>query len=81
MGLMRRSASRLLPLLLIAAMAACGAEDGRPGSAPPPAPSANYTARGQEPGWIVTIAGGRIAYEGNYGDRKINVHAPSRAPR
>ncbi len=35
-----------------------------------------YTARGQEPGWALTIAGGRIDYIGNYGEKRINVARP-----
>jgi uncharacterized membrane protein len=36
----------------------------------------SYTARGQEPGWLLTIANGRIDYAGNYGDKRINVARP-----
>jgi uncharacterized membrane protein len=47
---------------------------------PPPVPPAptqeHYTARGQEPGWALTIANGRIDYTGNYGDKRINVARP-----
>jgi uncharacterized membrane protein len=35
-----------------------------------------YFARGQEPGWTVTIARGRIVYVGNYGDKRISVPRP-----
>ena len=35
-----------------------------------------YTARGQEPGWLLTIANGRIDYVGNYGEKRIRVAAP-----
>lgn len=35
-----------------------------------------YMARGQEPGWTVTIANGRIDYAGNYGEKQINVARP-----
>ena len=35
-----------------------------------------YSARGQEPGWALTIAGGRIDYFGNYGETRINVPRP-----
>lgn len=38
-----------------------------------------YTARGQEPGWTLTIAGGHIDYLGNYGETRIVVPVP--APR
>lgn len=53
-----------------------------PEAVPVPAPAAGkkaeppYTARGQEPGWALTIAGGRIDYQGNYGDTRIRVAAP-----
>ena len=47
---------------------------------PPPAPPSptheHYTARGQEPGWALTIADGRIDYIGNYGEKRINVPRP-----
>jgi uncharacterized membrane protein len=61
---------KILPLLLL--IAACMAP-------PPPAgsPAAEtYFARGQEPGWTVTIAHGRIDYVGNYGDKRISVPRP-----
>lgn len=40
------------------------------------APEDSYTARGQEPGWSLTIADGRIDYVGNYGEKRISVPAP-----
>jgi uncharacterized membrane protein len=43
---------------------------------PSPAEPESYTARGQEPGWALTIANGRIDYVGNYGDKRINVARP-----
>jgi uncharacterized membrane protein len=36
----------------------------------------SYTARGQEPGWLLTIAGGRIDYRGSYGEKRIVVRRP-----
>ena len=43
----------------------------------PPAPGGEtYTARGQEPGWLLTIAGGRIDYVGDYGETRIEVPRP-----
>lgn len=39
-----------------------------------------YTARGQEPGWALTISGGRIDYQGNYGDVRIRVAEPAAQP-
>jgi uncharacterized membrane protein len=35
-----------------------------------------YYARGQEPGWTLRIANGRIEYVGNYGDKHITVPRP-----
>ncbi len=35
-----------------------------------------YSARGQEPGWALTIANGRIDYTGNYGEKRITVARP-----
>jgi uncharacterized membrane protein len=51
-------------------------------TAPPPADPAaeRYEARGQEPGWLVTIHDGRIDYSGNYGDKKISVPHPEPRP-
>ena len=43
---------------------------------PPPVVADSYRALGQEPGWNVTIAGGRIDYVGNYGETRINVARP-----
>jgi uncharacterized membrane protein len=49
--------------------------------APPPAvPEESYAALGQEPGWALKIAGGRIDYTGNYGDKKIEVARPEPRP-
>jgi uncharacterized membrane protein len=45
--------------------------------AAPAAPAETYTARGQEPGWLLTIAGGTIDYQGNYGEKKIKEPAPA----
>ena len=39
-------------------------------------PQANYVAHGQEPGWSLTIADGKIDYVGNYGDKHIALPAP-----
>ena len=43
--------------------------------APAPAEEA-YKALGQEPGWALTIAEGRIDYFGNYGEKRITVARP-----
>ena len=43
----------------------------------PPGPAdETYKALGQEPGWALTIAKGRIDYLGNYGEKRINVARP-----
>ena len=61
-------------LIALAVLGAC--------TPPPPTPAVpapaqeRYTARGQEPGWALTIANGRIDYVGNYGEKKINVARP-----
>jgi uncharacterized membrane protein len=39
-----------------------------------------YSALGQEPGWALKIAGGRIDYQGNYGEKKISVARPEPKP-
>src|SRR5688572_6645111 len=60
--------------LLLAATAACAYPAVT--SEAPIAARESYTARGQEPGWAVTIANGRIDYQGNYGEKRINVPRP-----
>src|SRR5688572_29736270 len=47
--------------------------------APGPGPAVAYRALGQEPGWSLTITGGRLDYAGNYGESRIEVASP--APR
>ena len=39
-----------------------------------------YTARGNEPGWILKMDGKTIAYEGDYGETKIKIPAPVARP-
>ena len=55
----------------LAAFAACACATVQPGPV-----EEVYTARGQEPGWALTIAKGRIDYIGNYGEKRINVARP-----
>ena len=43
---------------------------------PPGIGGETYRALGQEPGWALTIAGGRIDYLGDYGEKRINVPRP-----
>lgn len=49
---------------------------------PPPETAAGerYEARGNEPGWHLLIANGRIDYTGNYGEKKITVARPDPRP-
>jgi uncharacterized membrane protein len=62
-------ATRIIPLLLLCSACATASMDaGRP--------QESYTARGQEPGWALTIAGGRIDYQGNYGEKRIVLPRP-----
>ncbi len=61
---------RVFPVLLAAACA----------TATPPVPADRYFARGQEPGWTVTIANGRIDYLGDYGETRIAVPRPDPRP-
>lgn len=60
-------------LISIAVLSAC--TPPQPPAGPAPAQE-RYSARGQEPGWALTIANGRIDYVGNYGEKKINVPRP-----
>jgi heat shock protein HslJ len=49
--------------------------------APPPEDGAPiYTARGNEPGWILKMDGKTLDYEGDYGETKIRVPAPEPRP-
>ncbi|HEX8380966.1 MAG TPA: hypothetical protein VF619_10515 [Allosphingosinicella sp.] len=70
--------TRLLALSVAFLAAACSTTDT-------PAPDGDpagehYEARGQEPGWLLVIHGGRIDYTGNYGDKKISVARPDPRP-
>ncbi|CAA9548337.1 MAG: hypothetical protein AVDCRST_MAG23-2753 [uncultured Sphingosinicella sp.] len=60
-------------LAMSALVAGCMAPAMTAGAA---AAQERYSARGQEPGWALTIANGRIDYLGNYGDKRINVARP-----
>lgn len=57
--------------VMLAALAAC-AYPAMTNSAPQEA----YRAVGQEPGWVLNIANGRIDYLGDYGETRINVPRP-----
>ena len=48
---------------------------------PPSDPNAeHYEARGQEPGWSLTIHNGRMDYVGRYGEVKISAARPEPRP-
>jgi uncharacterized membrane protein len=70
------------PAYVMAAAAAACAYPALTTSAPAPASSAaeRYSARGQEPGWLIEIANGRIDYTGNYGETRISVPRPDPRP-
>lgn len=65
--------NKWLALPLLACLMACTQQ---PPPSGPPAAQERYTARGQEPGWLLTVAGGRIDYSGDYGETRINVPRP-----
>jgi heat shock protein HslJ len=66
---------RAFAVLAVLPMTACQ-------TAPPPeiAPDVYFTARGNEPGWIVRFDKEKIAFEGNYGETKITVPKPEGRP-
>jgi heat shock protein HslJ len=46
----------------------------------PAEPPVYFTARGNEPGWIVRFDSEKIAFEGDYGETKISVAKPEGRP-
>ncbi len=62
-----------LPLTALLALACSMERPAAPGQTPA---AETYSARGQEPGWALSIANGRIDYVGNYGEKRINVARP-----
>lgn len=71
------SRKSLMPALVFSFLAAC--------QAMPPAkeavtPDQIYTARGNEPGWILKMDSKSIDYEGDYGATKIKIPAPVARP-
>ena len=69
-----KAMKRLITLAALAASACTTSVPPLP--LPLPLPPEAYRALGQEPGWTVAIANGRIDYVGNYGETRINVPAP-----
>lgn len=75
--------ARLLPALSLALLSACQAvTDDTPETAPPVSTddASTYVARGNEPGWILKMDGKSLDYQGNYGEKKINVPQPEGRP-
>ena len=68
------------PAYLMSAVAAACAYPAITNSQPTEAPAGTYRALGQEPGWTVTIADGRIDYVGDYGETRIGVARPDPRP-
>ena len=64
-----------IPLLFLP-LAACAA----PAPVPADPSREHYQAVGNEPGWHLTIAGGRIDYVGDYRETKISVPRPEPRP-
>lgn len=67
------------PACLLGAAAVGCAAPGPPPPASDPAAEV-YTARGNGPGWHLTISGGRMTYVGDYGDTRIAVARPEPRP-
>jgi uncharacterized membrane protein len=68
------------PAYALAALAAACAYPAITTPAPATAADETYRALGQEPGWTVTIADGRIDYVGDYGETRIVVARPEPRP-
>ncbi|MDQ3139999.1 MAG: hypothetical protein M3Q15_04675 [Pseudomonadota bacterium] len=68
-----RSTMPKWPAYVMMAMAAACAYPAVTGTTPV---QERFTALGQEPGWRLTIADGRIDYLGDYGETHINVVRP-----
>jgi len=58
--------------VMLAAAAACA----YPAVTTPPVQHETYRALGQEPGWALLIANGRMSYTGDYGETRITVPRP-----
>ncbi len=71
---------RALPLLLTASLlAACAAAEPSPGGSDI-IDQPLFTARGQEPGWLLTIGSDRLVFLANYGQQRISLPLPQRQP-
>jgi uncharacterized membrane protein len=68
------------PAWALGALAAACAYPAVTAEAPTEPAQERYEARGNEPGWSVTIHDGRIDYVGHYGDVKLSVPRPDPRP-
>lgn len=71
---------RALPLLLTASLlTACAVAETPPGTSSI-IDQPLFTARGQEPGWLLTIGSDRLVLMANYGQQRISLPLPPRQP-
>lgn len=67
----------LVPAVFLAGLSACQSLSV---VQEPPVSVPIYTARGNEPGWILKMDGKTIDYQGDYGQTKITIPAPEARP-
>jgi heat shock protein HslJ len=74
---MNMSRNLLISVLALPVLAACQTM-----SPPrePPSDDPVYTARGNEPGWILKMDSKMIDYQGDYGETKVRIAAPQGRP-
>ncbi len=77
MAVMNVSPNLLMSLVALPVLAAC---QTMPPSGEPVAEDPVYTARGNEPGWILKMDSKTIDYQGDYGETKIRIPAPEGRP-
>jgi heat shock protein HslJ len=69
-----------LPIAAFALAACSTGETPPPGDVEPSPSDEHYEARGNEPGWQLTIDKGWIYYVGNYGEKRISAPRPDPRP-
>jgi len=69
-----------MPIWPACALGALAAACAYPAMTTSPPQADAYRALGQEPGWNVAIADGRMTYIGDYGETRISVPAPEPRP-
>ena len=67
-------------IALLPALCSCIPAAEPPQPSPMPADGDAYVARGNEPGWMLTMDEKTIAYQGDYGQTKISVPAVTGTP-